>query len=176
MSAPIHKELTNKSIMLQNIYNAKRAHKSWVSKADKLVNGLAGYQGKRVDLNVDKTFIALDGSSCEFGKWFHTYAQHLSKFESIGRFIQRIEEHHNALHETYSYIYTIFFVVPEQRSFLHRALTMNSKKISDLEREKAKIHLEYLKKSSRELLEVLEILEDKIKALDYNELRSFSSK
>ena len=39
MSAPKHKELTNKASMLENIYNAKRAHKSWVTKANKLVNG-----------------------------------------------------------------------------------------------------------------------------------------
>ena len=80
--------------------------------------GLDGYQGKRVNLNVDKSFIPLDSTSCEFGQWFHTYAQHLSKFDSIGSFINRIEEHHNALHETYAHIYTIFFVLPEQRSLL----------------------------------------------------------
>jgi len=176
MSEPINKEMTNKAVMLQNIYNAKRAHKAWVNKADKLVTGIDGYQGKKVDLDVDKTFIPLDSSACEFGKWFNTYSLHLSHFESIGRFVDRIEEHHDALHDTYSKIYAIFFVIPQQRSFLHKVLTMNSKKVSDLEREKAKIHLEYLKKSSNELLEVLEILENRIKALDYNELRRPVSK
>ena len=55
-------------------------------------------------------------------------------------------------------------------------VTLNSKKISESEREKAKIHLMYLQNSSKELLAVLEILEDKIKALDYNELRDVLSK
>lgn len=176
MSEALKRDLSNKGIMLQNIYNAKRAHKEWVKKADRLVNGLDGYQGKKVDLNVDKTFIPLDSSSCEFGVWFNTYAVHLAKFDSIGRFINRIEEHHNALHDSYSKIYSIFFVIPEKRSILHKIFTMNSKKVSDFEREKAKIHLEYLKKSSKELLEVLEILEDKITALDYSELRAFLEK
>jgi len=172
----MNKEISNKANMLQHIYAAKRAHKEWVRKADSLVNGLDGYQGKKVPLNVDKTFIPLDSSSCQFGQWFDTYARQLSTFDSIGRFINRIEEHHNALHETYSKIYEIFFVLPEKRSLLHKLITMNSKKVSDLEREKAKIHLEYLKKSSKELLEVLEILEDKITALDYNDLRTYLSK
>jgi hypothetical protein len=176
MSAVIQKELTNKSVMLQNINNAKRAHIAWVKKADKLVNGLDGYQGKKVPLNVDKTFIPLNSSACEFGKWFNTYGIQLSRFESIGNFVERIKEHHEALHETYSHIYNIFFVTPERRSLFHKVLTFNSKKVTDTEREKAKIHLEYLKKSSDELLEVLEILQQKIKALDYNELRNFMRK
>jgi len=74
----------------------------------------------------------------------------LAKFKSIGRFINRIEQRHNALHETYAKIYTIFFVMPEKRSMIHKIFTMISKKVSE-----AKIHLEYLKKSSQELIEVL---------------------
>lgn len=176
MGALINKELTNKAVMLQNVYDAKRAHKEWVRKADRLVNGLNGFQGKTIDMNVDKTFIPLNNSSCQFSQWFNAYESHLSKFNSIGRFMDRIKVHHEALHNTYEHIYTIFFVVPQKRSIIHKILTMNSQKVSKLEREKAKIHLEYLKKSSEELLEVLEILEEKIKAIDYNELRSFSSK
>ena len=176
MGKLLKKEVSNKALMLQNIYNAKRAHKEWVTKADKLVNGFDGFQGKKVDVNVDKSFIPLDSSECKFGKWFDTYAIELSKYDSIGRFMNRIEEHHNALHETYSHIYSVFFVIPEKRSLLHKILTFNSKKVSKDEREKAKIHLDYLKRSSTELLEVLEVLEDKIKALDYNELRLSLSK
>lgn len=176
MSEQLNKEVSSKATMLQYIYDAKRAHKEWVRKADRLVNGLDGYQGKKVTLNVDKTFIPLNSSSCAFGKWFNTYAEHLAKFDSIGRFINRIEEHHNTLHETYAHIYSIFFIIPEKRSIIHKIVTFNSKKVSESEKEKARIHLEYLKKSSKELIEVLEVLEDKIKALDYNALRNFLSK
>ena len=169
----LNKELSNRSAILQNVYDAKRAHKEWVRKADRLVNGLDGYQGRKVNLNVDKTFIPLDSSSCQFGQWFDHYAIHLAKFDSVGRFVNRIEEHHNALHETYANIYAIFFVMPENRSFLHKIITLNSKKVSEAERDKARIYLTYLKNSSKELLQVLEVLENKIKALDYNELRGF---
>jgi hypothetical protein len=160
----------SKATILQAIYDAKRAHKAWVRKADRLVNGLNGYQGKQVDLVVDKTFIPLDSNSCEFGQWFHNEAVNLAKFDIVGRFIERIEEHHEALHKTYAHIYQIFFVLPQNRSLLHKIITMNSKKVSQGEREKAKIYFEYLKKSSDELLSVLEILEEKIKAIQYTEL------
>ena len=90
MSEQLNKEVSNKASMLQNIYDAKRAHKEWVRKADRLVNGLDGYQGKKVDLKVDKTFIPLDSASCKFGQWFDTYAVHLAKFDSIGRFIKAL--------------------------------------------------------------------------------------
>jgi len=43
MSEALNKELSNKGAMLQKIYDAKRAHKDWVKKADKLVNGLDGF-------------------------------------------------------------------------------------------------------------------------------------
>ena len=175
MSSLIKKEVSNKATMLQNIYNAKRAHQEWVRKADRLVNGLDGYKGKKVKFNVDKTFIPLDSSSCKFGQWFDTYAVHLAKFDSVGEFINTIEQHHNTLHDTYAHIYSIFFIIPEKRSLLHKILTINSKKVSTSEKEKAKIHLDYLKLSSQELLNSLEILEDKIKALDYNDLRNFLS-
>lgn len=165
------KEVSSKAIMLQHVFDAKHAHKDWVKKADRLVNGLDGYKGEKVPMEVDKTFIPLESSRCHFGQWFNAYGIHLAKFHTIGKFIRRIEEHHNAVHEIYSKIYTIFFVLPEQRTKLHKMITLNSKKVSEIEREKAKIHLEYLKKSSKELLEVLDVLEEKIKSLDYNALQ-----
>ena len=116
MAEVSNNQLTNKSLMLQNIYDARRSHKEWVIKVDKLVNGINGYQGQKINLDVNETFIPLESTSCEFGKWFYTYAVHLSKFKSIGRFVDSIEEHHNALHDIYSEIHAIFFIVPEQRS------------------------------------------------------------
>jgi len=163
--------IVKKSDILQHIYDARRAHQAWVKKAEKLVNGIHGYKGERVDLNVDKTFIPLDSTSCEFGKWFEHFCIPLSKIDSIGKFTQRIEEHHNALHETYEAIYFIYFVKPEQKSFLKKILSFNKNKVSESDKEKAKIHLGYLKRSSKELLEVLEVLENKIKALEPYELK-----
>ena len=170
------KELSTKASILQHIYAAKHAHLSWVKKADRLVNGLDGYKGKKVDLNVDKTFIPLTSDTCEFGKWFNAHSPYLREMPSIGHFVTRIEEHHEHLHETYQYIYNIFFEMPQKRSLIHKILTFNSKKVTTQEREKAKIYLTYLKHTSKELLEVLSVLENKVKAINYNELQSVIEK
>ena len=170
------KELSTKASILQRIYDATRAHKDWVRKADKLVNGLNGFKGEKVTLKVDNTFIALESSSCEFGQWFNTHSIHLARIPSVGRFIQRIEKHHDQLHETYANIYDIFFVHPHNRSLAHKIFTLNNKKVSKEEREQAKIYFNYLKHSSNELLEVLSVLEEKVKSLNYNELNKISEK
>jgi hypothetical protein len=176
MRPDIKRNLSNKAIMLQHVFDARRAHKEWVNKATKLVYGMDGYKGQKVELNVDKSYIPLDSSHCEFGKWFENFAIHLASFDTIGKFIHRIEEHHNAVHKTYEKIYYIFFVKPEKRSILHKIITFNRQKVSELDKEKAKIHLEYMQKSSKELLAVLDILEEKIRSLDYNQLRIFLEK
>jgi hypothetical protein len=165
------KELSTKASILQHIYTAKRAHKEWVRKADKLVNGLDGFQGGKVTVKVDKTFIPLESSSCEFGQWFNAHLIHLAKIPSVGPFVKRIEQHHNQLHETYANIYAIFFVLPHNRSLIHKIFTLNSKKVSSEERKQAKIYFNYLKRSSNELMEVISVLEEKIKSIEYNELK-----
>jgi hypothetical protein len=162
--------LSSKASILQHISDARMAHKDWVTKAEKLVNGLDGFRGQKVEYKVDKTFIPLSSSECQFGLWFNAHTEHLAKIENIGRFVNRIEEHHNQLHKTYSDIYSIFFEKPQKRSLLHKIFTFNSKKVSESERERAKIHFIYLKRSSSELLEVLEVLEDKVKELENTEL------
>ena len=161
------KTTITKASLLQHLFDAKYAHKEWVRKAERLVNG------NQPEWVIDKSFIPLESSDCNFGKWFREHYGLFSRLDKIGRFIERIEEHHQQLHETYENIYTIFFVVPQNRSLLHKLLTFNSKKVSQEEQAKAKIYLSYLKRSSKELLEVLDVLEEKIKALEYTELKQF---
>jgi hypothetical protein len=165
-------ELSTKASILQHIFEAKQAHKEWVKRADRLVNGLNGYKGKTYLNNVDESYIPLDSSSCQFGQWFNKHIQYLQKLDKIGRFVERIEEHHNQIHETYHEIYIIFFILPKKRSFLKKIFTFTQNKVSDEDREKAQIHLKYLKRSSKELLEVLNVLEDKVKSIEYTELKT----
>lgn len=159
-------ETLNKSVILKQIWDARRAHKEWVKKADRLVNGIDGFRGKKVAIDVDKNFIPLDSSSCVFGKWWNRYSFSISQLKGIDNISNRIEEHHDRLHDTYASIYHIFFVLPEKRSLLHKIVTFNKKEVTESEREQAKIHFEYLMHSSSELLEVLQVLEDRIQSLD----------
>jgi len=159
------KELDKASILKQ-IWDARRAHKEWVRRADRLVNGINGFRGEKVTLELDKEYIPLDSSSCIFGKWWNEYSFLISQLKGIDNISSRIEEHHDRLHDTYASIYHIFFVLPEKRSILHKILTFNKKDVTDSEREQAKIHFEYLVHSSSELLEVLHVLEERIQNLD----------
>jgi len=166
----------NKSIILKQIWDARRAHKEWVKKADRLVNGIDGFRGEKVAIDVDKNYIPLDSSSCVFGRWWNDYSFTISQLKGIDNLSNRIEEHHDRLHDTYASIYHIFFVRPEKRSLLHRIITFNKKEVTESERDQAKIHFEYLMHSSSELLEVLQILEDRVQSLDNTEiLRSVKS-
>lgn len=166
----------HKSIILKQIWDARRAHKEWVKRADRLVNGIDGFRGEKVAIDVDKNYIPLDSSSCAFGRWWNDYSFTISRLKGVDNLTNRIEEHHDRLHDTYASIYHIFFVRPEKRSLLHKIMTFNKKEVTKSERDQAKIHFEYLMHSSSELLEVLQILEDRVQSLDNTEiLRSVKS-
>jgi len=156
----------DKASILKQIWDARRAHKEWVKKADRLVNGINGFRGEKVIIETDKNYIPLDSSSCAFGKWWNEYSFIISQLKGIDNIINRIEEHHDRLHDTYASIYHIFFVQPENRSLLRKIITLNKKNVTESERAQAKIHFEYLSHSSAELLEVLHVLEERIQQLD----------
>ena len=148
------------STILQEIQDAKKSHILWVKNAEHLVEKFVG----------DEDVAALRPTTCDFGHWFYSKGAKLSAVATIGNIMNRIESHHNELHDSYADIYHIYFVLPDERHYLKRVVTLNSQKISLVEREMAKVHLKYLKRSSREILELLSILEKKVKGLEYTEL------
>jgi len=148
--------------ILQHISDAKKAHLRWVKRADHLIIGLP----------VDKEFIPLEATTCGFGLWVYGEGAKLRLVPSIDNLMNRIEHHHNDLHDAYMDIYKIFFIMPQQRSMLHKILTLNSKIVSSSEKEKAKAHFKYLKRSSEELLTVLDILEEKVRKMTLYEVEN----
>ena len=154
--------MMTKTGILQQIQDAKTAHIRWGKRADHLVSGLP----------VDKDFIPLESTTCAFGQWFYHDGVKLRLVPSIDNLINRIEHHHNDLHDAYMDIYKIFFIMPTKRSLLQKIFTLNSKHVTPADKEKAKAHFKYLKRSSEELLAVLDILEEKVKALTYEELEN----
>ena len=146
--------MLSKSIILQELSNAKIAHMRWVKRADHLISGLP----------VDKEFIPLEPTTCGFGKWLYgEVGNKLRLDETFKSTIEQIEFHHDNLHDVYGQIYKVFFVIPEQRSFLHKMLTFNSKKVSEKEKAKAREFFHSLQKSSTELIALLEKLEIKVR-------------
>ena len=150
----------NRSSILQRITEAKKAHFHWVKRAKHLVEGLP----------VDKEFIPLNPTSCLFGQWFYSEGDMFRQLSKTSTIMEEIEERHNRLHETYSNIYKIFFILPQNRSFIHKILTLNSRHVSKSEKKKAKTYFKSLKDGSKELIEALNQLEDQINQLEHHEL------
>jgi hypothetical protein len=146
--------MLSKSTILQELSSAKIAHMRWVKRADHLISGLP----------VDKEFIPLESTTCGFGKWLYgEVGQKLRLEEEFKSIIEQIEFHHDNLHDVYGEIYKIFFVMPEQRSLLHKIITFNSKKVSEKEKMRAKEYFHSLQKSSTDLIGLLEKLESMVK-------------
>lgn len=148
--------------ILQETTKAKIAHKRWVKRADHLISGLP----------VEKEFIPLGATECGFGKWLYSQGTKLRMMDSAKNIIDEIEEHHDELHATYSQIYKIFFITPENKSFLSKVFTLNSKKVSTKGREMAKLYFRQIERSSDELLSLLDKLEEATVHLTYEQLIS----
>jgi hypothetical protein len=138
--------MNEKSNILQALSNAKIAHMRWVKRTDHLISGLP----------VDKEFIPLEATECGFGKWLYTIGSDLRSDETFKYLIEQIEFHHDNLHSTYMSIYKIYFLVPENRSLLHKIMTFNSHDISKSEKELAQKYYTILQKSSNDLLDLLD--------------------
>ena len=151
-----------RSEILQETNKAKIAHKRWVKRADHLISGLP----------VDKEFIPLEATHCGFGKWLYSQGTQLRNIDATQYIIEEIEEHHDDLHDTYGEIYKLYFIVPENKSFLTKLLTFNSKKVTEKDKEKAKKYFRQLQKSSEELLALLDKLESASIHITYEKLIS----
>lgn len=63
-----------------------------------------------------------------------------------------------------------FFILPESKSFFSKVFTFNSKNVSRKGKEEAEIYFEQLRKSSDELLKLLEKLEQETIHITYEQL------
>lgn len=144
--------------LLQYIAEAKKAHMRWVKRAEHLISGLP----------IDKEFIPLDNTECGFGEWLYGPGSKLRLFSQLETTMTRLESEHNAVHEAYMDIYKIYFIIPEDRSLFSKFF--NSNKVNDEDKEQAKVHFKYLKKSSEELLGTLTELEKKVVDIPYSEV------
>jgi len=154
----------NQASILQHISDAKQAHIHWVKRAKHLVKGLP----------VNSEFIPLEAISCRFGKWLYSDGIQLRQLEVSNKLFKEIELKHNELHETYKNIYQIFFVAPSKKSIIKKIFLFNYHAVSSNEQEKAEIYFKYLKRTSDELIQILNKLEKEIKELSYQELKSLT--
>ena len=149
--------MLTKAKILQEISDAKVAHERWVKRAEHLVEGLP----------VDKNFIPLDPTTCGFGRWLYgDVGKKLRVTKEYQNIIEQIEFYHDKLHDIYKDIYKIYFVLPNERSLLHKIITLNSKKISKREKELATEAYHELRRVSLELKNLLDKMETITREVD----------
>jgi hypothetical protein len=145
--------MTNVS-MLQQLSHAKESHLLWIKKANYLISGSAN----------DKEFIPFDSTECGLGVWLKIEGKKLYHIHTFRRLLDKIEEQHSRLHNIYLNIYQISFIIPKQKSFLQKFFHLNCKIENQEVKEAAQLHKIDIQQSSETLLQLLEILEQKIKA------------
>jgi len=151
-----------KSTIHKYITDAKRAHLAWVRKAEHLISGLP----------VSEDMIPLEATTCNFGRWLYDDGSRLRMISHVSEVLDEIERHHNDLHDRYTEIYKIFFVMPNKKSLLQKIFTFNSKEVSKSDIEKAKAYFQSLKKSSEYLLDAINTLERKVNLMNYTDLET----
>ena len=149
--------MLNKAMIIHELSMARIAHERWVKRAEHLISGMP----------VDIEFIPHEATKCGFGKWYYgLVGQTLKGFYTFTPTMENIEQCHGQLHKIYHEIYEIFFVKPNNRTLLHRLITLNSKKVTKHELRKAKECYAKLQETSAELIHLTIKLEKAVKATD----------
>ena len=155
--------MSNISI-IEQLSHARKSHLLWVEKANYLISSSAD----------DKEFIPFNSTECGLGVWLNVEGKKLYHIQTLRRLIDKIEEQHNKLHNIYLNIYQISFIMPKQKSFLQKFFNVNSKIENQEVKEATALHMDDIQQSSEKLLNLLEILEQKIKEFASEKIEIYS--
>lgn len=139
----------NKIEAIQKINAAKRAHVSWVMKADALIQGIP----------LEKEQVPINGTECLFGQWYYGDGQGLLSLEEF----KAIEEPHYMLHHSYAKIFKLLFE-DDDHTFISK-LFGNYKRHETAKIEQAKLIFPELKKHSEEVVRLLDNLASQIERI-----------
>ena len=142
----------NKADTVEQLHNAKKAHVKWVQRAKALIEGLP----------IEKDAIPVDCTECKFGQWFYGDGQYLNAIPSMDC-LQEIEKLHFNLHDMYMKIFKLYFG-EMNRSFFSKLFNMK-KKVSENDKEIARLYYEQLLEISHELIAVIDRLERRLHAM-----------
>jgi len=146
----------NKQDVLENIKKAKVVHKDWLEKAKSIFKG----DGFREDQN------PLSDHECEFGVWFYSDAQKLSKLSNNPlSCMQNIERLHKSVHDIYKTIFYTYYPQEQKSGLLSKFFTQKAKKLSDEEQTFVSEQIALLEAHSSEILEELSRLERRLDAV-----------
>ena len=140
----------DKNKLIYQIREAKRAHVSWVMKADALIQGIP----------LEQDQVPVNGTECKFGHWYYGEGQNLSFLQSY----KAIEQPHFNLHSTYAQIFKLLF--DETRQGMLEKLFGKSKKAEEVKLLKARQMFPELRKHSEEVIAALEGLEAELAGIN----------
>jgi len=136
----------NKMEAVQQLRSAKRAHLSWVMKANALIQGIP----------LDKEQVPVKSTECKFGQWYHSVANDLIFVPGF----HEIEQPHDKLHSIYQDIFTL--LIPEEKKGVIARLLGSQPEVSEKNKEKAKLLFQSLKEQSDRVIEYLDKMEQEI--------------
>jgi len=131
---------------VEQLRNARAAHKAWVARAEALIEGM----------NVDKEHIPMLPTDCIFGKWYYGSGQMLRKLPAY----QALEKPHDELHRTYMQIFKLLFDEPDVSAW--GKLFGRAKKAKTEQLKEAKALFKRLQSISDEVCDCLESLEEQL--------------
>jgi hypothetical protein len=149
-----------KESILQQLSHAQNSHLIWIQKANKLISNSTNTTDS----------IPFDSTECGLGIWISREGKQLRQISTLNKLIEKIEIHHNKLHNIYLNIYQIFFMIPQQKSFLQKLFNLDSKRENEEVKEAATLHFQDIEQSSKELTYLLIELEKRIKALRWENI------
>lgn len=131
---------------IKQIRAARRAHLSWVMKANALIQGIP----------LDEDQVPVSSKNCKFGRWYHAAGQDFRKITGFNE----INGPHEELHAIYHQIFNL--LIPEEQSGLIQKLLGSKPKVSDKNLKKARELFQSLKSQSEKVVEKLDFLEQNI--------------
>lgn len=130
---------------VQQLRSARRAHLSWVMKANALIQGIP----------LDKDQVPVKSTDCKFGQWYNS----VSDMSSIPGFVD-INKPHEELHAIYQEIFTL--LIPVERTGLVSRFFGSKPVVSDHNKAKAKALFQSLKDQSDLVVEQLDKMEQQL--------------
>jgi adenylate kinase family enzyme len=143
-----------RQLIIQQLRDAKKAHRRWVSRAQIMMDGMPVAQEQ----------LPLKDTECTFGIWYHGEGRLLSGYPEFAR----IHEPHKKLHDIYQQIFTL--LVSEKKPSLFRRLLGRKARRSRKQQTEAKRLLAELNMASLEILDYIGRLEKVIHSLSDKEI------
>jgi len=155
----------NKEEVLQNIKNAKIAHKEWLEKAKRIAHG-----------SESKELLSpLSAHECEFGVWFHGDAQKLCRLSNNPlSCMQNIERLHQSVHELYGAIFHTYYPKEQKTGLISKLFTQKAKKVNAEEQAFVSEQIALLESHSEEIIDELSRLERRLEAVSETKIASLN--